>query len=98
MIEGLSAGYDFDVVNTDVILNRMDAKDGKIVFPDGLNYNLLVLPNIEDIPEEVIQKVEKLIEAGANVLVQNPEVAKKIKGKILTNNTINEALAEAVYC
>ncbi len=94
MIEGLSAGYDFDVVNTDVILNRMDAKDGKIVFPDGLNYNLLVLPNIEDIPEEVIQKVEKLIEAGASVLVQNPEIAKKIKGKILTNNTIDEALAE----
>ena len=94
MIEDLSAGYDFDVVNTDVILNRMDAKDGKIVFPDGLNYNLLVLPNIEDIPEDVILKVEKLIEGGASVLVQNQDVAKKIKGKVLTNNTIDEALAE----
>ncbi len=94
MIADLSAGYDFDVVNTEVILNRMDAKDGKLVFPDGLNYNLLVLPNIKDIPEEVIEKVERLIKAGANVLVQNPEVAKKIKGKILTNSTIDDALAE----
>ncbi len=94
MIDGLNAGYDFDVVNTDVILNRMDAKDGKLVMPDGLNYNLLVLPNIEDIPEVIIQKVEKLIAAGANVLVQNPEIAKKFKGKILTNNTIDEGLAE----
>ena len=92
MIEGLSAGYDFDVVNTDVILNRMDSKEGKIVFPDGLNYNLLVLPNIEDIPDNVIKKVEQLIELGANVLVQNPAIAKKIKGKLLTNSSINEAL------
>lgn len=94
MIEGLSAGYDFDVVNTDVILNRMDSKEGKIVFPDGLNYNLLVLPNIEDIPDIVIEKVEQLIELGANVLVQNPAIAKKIKGNILTYNTIDEALNE----
>ena len=94
MIEGLSAGYDFDVVNTDVILNRMDSKEGKIVFPDGLNYNLLVLPNIEDIPDNVIQKVEQLIELGANVLVQNPAIAKNIKGKILTSNSIDEALNE----
>ena len=94
MIAGLSAGYDFDVVNTDVILNRMNTKDGKIVFPDGLNYNLLVLPNIKDIPVDVIRKVQQLIEAGANVLVQNPEVAKNLKGKILTHNTIDEALAE----
>ncbi len=94
MIEGLSAGYDFDVVNTDVILNRMESKDGKIVFPDELKYQLLVLPNIEDIPDVVIEKVEKLIEAGANVLVQNTEVAQKIKGKILTNSTIDKALNE----
>jgi len=67
-------------------LNRMDAKDGKLVMADGLNYNLLVLPNIEDIPENIIQKTEKLILAVANVLVQNPEIAKKFKGKILTNN------------
>ena len=94
MLSGLNAGYDFDVVNTDVILNRMDVKDGKIVFPDGLNYNLLVLPNIEDIPEDVIEKVEELIDAGAKVLVQNPVVAARIKGNILTNNTIDEALEE----
>ena len=94
MIADLDAGFDFDVVNTEVILNRMDARDGKLVMPDGLNYNLLVLPNIKDIPENVIQKTEKLIIAGANVLVQNPEIAKKFKGKILTNNTIDEGLAE----
>jgi hypothetical protein len=94
MLPDLNAGYDFDLVNTDVILNRMDVQDGKLVFPDGINYNLLVLPNIQDIPDEVIAKVEDLIAAGANVLVQNPIVAAKIKGTVLTNSTIDGALAE----
>ncbi len=94
MINGLSAGYDFDVVNTEVILDRMESENGKIVMPDGLNYNLLVLPDIEDIPDVVIQKVEKLITDGANVLVQNPTIAKKFKGKVLTNKTIDGGLAE----
>jgi hypothetical protein len=92
-LEGLSAGYDYDVVNTDVILNRMDVSESKIVLPDGLNYKLLVLPNIKDIPEDVVKKVEALIAAGAHVLVQNPEIAKTIKGEVLKNMTIDEALS-----
>jgi hypothetical protein len=71
----------------------MNTEDGKIVFPDGLNYQLLVLPDIKDIPDNVIQKVKELVDAGAKVLVQNPEVAARIKGDILTYATIDEALA-----
>ncbi|MDT8394194.1 MAG: glycosyl hydrolase [Bacteroidales bacterium] len=92
-LEGLSAGYDYDVVNTDVILHRMDVSEGNIILPDGMNYRLLVLPDIEDIPEHVVSKAERLIEAGANVLVQNPEIAKTMKGKVLKNMTIDDALA-----
>jgi len=92
-LEGLGAAYDFDVVNTDVILNRMEVKDGLIMLPDGMNYKLLVLPNREDIPDHVVAKVEKLIAQGANVLVQNPDVAGKIKGTVQKNITIDAALA-----
>jgi hypothetical protein len=92
-LNGLGAGYDFDVVNTDVILNRMDVSEGNIVLPDGMKYKLLVLPNIEDIPDHVVNKVESMIEAGANVLVQNPEIAETIKGKVLKNSSIDDALA-----
>ncbi len=92
-LKGLSAGYDYDVVNTDVIFNRMDVSEGNIVLPDGMNYKLLVLPNIEDIPDHVVSKVESMIEAGANVLVQNPEIAKTIKGDVLKNMTIDDALS-----
>jgi len=92
-LKGMSAGYDFDVVNTDAILNRMNVSEGKIVLPDGLNYQLLVLPDIKDIPDTVIKKVEEMIAAGAKVLIQNQEIAQNMKGEILKDMTIDDALS-----
>ncbi|HCC52136.1 MAG TPA: hypothetical protein DEQ30_08825, partial [Porphyromonadaceae bacterium] len=43
--EGLGEGYDYDVCNTQVILERMTARDGKIYLPDGMSYEALVLPD-----------------------------------------------------
>ena len=91
-LEGLSHGYDFDVVNTDVILNRLEASKGRLVLPDGMSYSLLVLPDREDIPEEVVKKVEKMMADGTNVLVQNPDIARRIKGNAFRNISIDEAL------
>ncbi|MBT5186563.1 MAG: hypothetical protein HOH19_08490 [Kordiimonadaceae bacterium] len=93
-LNGLSAGYDFDVVNTDVIMNRMTVSDGKVTLPDGLDYKLLVLPHRDDIPEHVVKKVEELIAAGAKVLVQHPEIAKTIKGNVIKNISIDDALEQ----
>lgn len=91
-LKGMSTGYDFDVINTDVLLNRMDESEGKLILPDGLNYSLLVLPDIKDIPNNVVKKVEEMIAGGANVLVQNTEIARRIKGEVLENMTIDDAL------
>jgi hypothetical protein len=90
--DGLSHGYDFDVINTDVLLNRMEVSEGQLVFPDGLSYKLLVLPDRKDIPIDVVKKVEKMIAAGAKVLIQNPEIAQSINGDALKNISIDEAL------
>ncbi|KAA9036106.1 hypothetical protein FW778_19650 [Ginsengibacter hankyongi] len=68
---GLSFGYDFDLINTDVLLNRMTVSRGKLILPDGLNYKLLVIPDKKDIPIAVWKKIERLIAGGAHVLIQN---------------------------
>ena len=90
--EGLSAGYDFDIVNTDVLMNRMEVSGGKLILPDGLNYKLLVIPDRKDIPVDVVKKVKKLIAAGARVLIQNPEIARDFNGDAFKNISIDEAL------
>lgn len=54
MIPGLGKGYDYDVVNSDVILNSMCVKDGKIVLPDGMSYRIMLLPQQDHMPLEVL--------------------------------------------
>ena len=65
-------GYDYDVTNTDVILNRMAVKDGRIVLPDGMSYELLVLPDQGNMPLTVLKKLEKMVKAGATVVGLRP--------------------------
>ena len=67
------AGYDYDVVNSDVILNRMTVKNGRLVLPDGMSYALLVLPEQRDMDVDVLRKLESLIRDGAIVHGPRPE-------------------------
>ena len=71
-LDGLGAGYDYDVVNSDVILNRMSVKKGRIVLPDGMSYRVLVLPEQRDMQLEVLEKLEKLVARGATVIGPKP--------------------------
>ena len=71
-ISGLGPGYEYDVVNSDVILNRMDVKNGRIVLPDGMSYRLLVLPDQKTMPLEVLLKFEALVAKGATILGPKP--------------------------
>jgi hypothetical protein len=68
----LGFGYDYDVVNAEVILERMGVRDGRIVLPDGMRYELLVLPDRQDIDLQVLQKIADLVRAGATVVGPKP--------------------------
>ena len=63
-------GYDFDVCTKDALISRMAAKDGLIVLPDGMNYQLLVLEPKADISMEALRKIALLVKAG--VVVYGP--------------------------
>ena len=71
----LGEGYDYDVVNSDVILNRMTARDGKIFLPDGMSYHVLVLPERNAMNLDVLEKIAQLVKAGATVIGPRPETA-----------------------
>ena len=62
-------GYDYDCVNTDVLLNRMSVgTDGRIVLPDGMSYRVLVLPQIDRMTPPVLRKIRELVAGGATVV------------------------------
>jgi hypothetical protein len=68
----LGYGFDYDVTNSEVILSRMNVRNGKIVLSDGISYELLVLPDAEDANPLVLEKIIKLAEDGATVVGPKP--------------------------
>lgn len=94
-LKGLSFGYDFDIINTDILLNKMSVSHDKLVLPDGLNYRLLVIPYRKDIPVEVMNKVKKMIAAGAKILfVEEANMPLGLAGHELKNMSMDEALSK----
>lgn len=68
MDEQLSKGYDYDFINSDVIENIIEVKDGRLTLPSGVSYSLLVLPPLNTMRPEVLKRIKELIEQGANIL------------------------------
>lgn len=69
--DDIPPGYAWDMCNSDVLLNRVSIKNGRIFLPDGKNYALLALSGHKDISLPVLQKIEKMVRQGM-VLVGNP--------------------------
>lgn len=64
----------FDNVNTDVLLNRVQAQNGKMVLPEGTSYAVLVLKNVEKISLETLKKIHALAKAGIPVYGEKPKM------------------------
>jgi hypothetical protein len=65
-------GYDYDVATEDVLLTRLSVRGERIVWPDGMSYRVLVLPDRPGISLPVLRKLKELVEAGATVIGPKP--------------------------
>jgi hypothetical protein len=63
-------GYNFDGCSPSQLL-KASVVDGKIVFPSGASYYLLVLPKTETMTPALLTKIESLVRDGA-VMIGNP--------------------------
>ena len=78
-IETLGAGYDYDYVNRDIILNDMQVRNGRIVLSSGMEYRMIVLPNFDDIAVPVLRKLEQLVRDGATLVGRPPQRANSLE-------------------
>ena len=69
----LPKGYSYDYINAEVIINRLSVKDGKFVLPDGMSYNVMVLPPFETIRPELLSKIEELVAQGGKIYGDAPK-------------------------
>jgi hypothetical protein len=77
---GVLPGYDYDVCDEEVLLNRMSVKDGRIVLPDGMSYRVLALPKLTMMSLAAVRKVQELVQAGAVVIGPKPEQTDSLTG------------------
>ncbi len=75
----LPAGYNFDYINAEVIEQRLKVKDGRFVLPDGMAYRMLVLPELESMRPELLQRIRDLVKAGGTILGPPPSRSPSLK-------------------
>lgn len=92
----LPKGHDFDYMNAEVILDRMEIKDGQFTLPDGLQYKVLVLPDLETIRPEVLTKIAKMVEQGGTILGPKPKHSPSLTNFGQADQTIIE-LADKLW-
>lgn len=64
-------GYSFDGCSPNLLTRFAEVKNGKIEFPNGGSYRILILPQVESITPELLEKIKSLAKDGA-VIVGNP--------------------------
>ncbi|HEY9258677.1 glycosyl hydrolase [Chitinophaga sp.] len=69
----LPKGYSYDYINAEVIMTRLQVRAGKLVLPSGMNYRLLVLPQLETMRPELLEKIAQLVKQGATILGPAPQ-------------------------
>ncbi|HOO98881.1 MAG TPA: glycosyl hydrolase [Bacteroidales bacterium] len=66
-------GFDYDYINADALITRMSVdSDGKLLLPDGMSYEVLILPDIREMTLPVLRKLHELVSAGASIAGPKP--------------------------
>jgi len=65
-------GFAFDGCSPSILLSRARVEDGRIAFPGGTSYAVLVLPSVAAMTPELLEGVEALVRAGATVVGSPP--------------------------
>jgi hypothetical protein len=90
------AGAAFDACPPETLLAAAAVKDGRLVFPDGMSYRVLVLPERETMTPALLRKVRDLVRAGATVVGPRPRKSPSLAGYPECDAEV-EALAAEVW-
>ena len=69
----LPQGYKVDSCQTEAV-ERLRVVNGRIVAPGGVEYKILILPQIDTMSEKMVRRIGELVSAGAKVVAQSRPV------------------------
>ena len=73
-------GYGFDGCSPKILMARAEVKDGRIAFPGGSSYHLMVLPQVETMTPGLLTKIRDLVKAGATIVGTPPLKSPSLSG------------------
>jgi hypothetical protein len=74
-------GYDYEVINTEILVNELTVQDGKLALPGGARFSVLYLEEEPEINPAVLQKLKRLAEQGATIVGTKPAGVKGLENK-----------------
>jgi len=93
----LPQDYDYDVCATKVV-EQLKVKNGKVVVPGGVEYEILVLPDTDTMTERMVKRVGELVDAGARVVApRRPVRAPGLGGAVAPRPSSYRALVDSVW-
>lgn len=72
--------YCYDSCSPEVVLTRMSVQNGRIFLPDGMNYQVLVLPQCESMTPRLLGRIRELVADGATVIGSRPVRSPSLQG------------------
>lgn len=90
----LPVGYQFDYINAEVIEKFMTVKDGLLTLPHGTQYKLMVLPNLETMRPELLNKIEQLIKDGGIIMGPTPSRSPSLENQPEADKIVKETASK----
>jgi hypothetical protein len=89
-------GYNFDGCSPSLLMKLATVENGRVTFPSGASYRLLVLPSFPTMTPELLGKLETLIRAGATVVGSPPRKSPSLVNYPACDQAV-AAKAEAIW-
>ena len=85
-------GFKYDYCNPDILLNRLDVVNGRLVTPEGISYTAMWLPNTYRMLPETLEKLIELVQNGATIIGNAPIYPATLSSPEETQNRFYKAV------
>jgi hypothetical protein len=93
-VHDLAFGYDWDKCSKEALIKKASMQNNHIVFPDGMQYKLLVLPVENAIDVETLRKVAEMVKSGLTVIAPKPTKSSSLTNYPEDDKEINRIASE----
>ena len=73
------AGYRYDEISAEALMQRVSVRAGRLVLPDGMSYRVLVLPEQTMMTPALAEKIKSLVAAGATIIGPKPQTSPSLQ-------------------